>query len=123
MLVVDDEIDVAELFRQKFRREVRDGSIGLEFALSGEEALTVIPATDPPSVMLILSDINMPGMNGFQLLETVKTRWPQMPVMMISAYGDEESMARALQLGAEDLVAKPIDFATLKTRLLGLRED
>lgn len=120
ILVVDDETDVIDLFRQRFRRELRQGTIFLEFAHSGEEALALVGAVSPPQVMLILSDINMPGMSGLELLKAVKDRWQHLPVVMVTAYGDEKNRRLASELGAVDLIAKPIDFEALKARLKSL---
>jgi len=113
-LVVDDERDVEMLFRQKFRKEIRSGLIELEFAFSGQDALDRLQNTQPPDVMYIFSDINMPGMSGLEMLEKVKTEFPQIQVSMISAYGDDENYDRALKSGAKEFFTKPIDFETLK---------
>ena len=117
ILVVDDEPDVGELFKRKFRREMRDGEYALLFAGSGEEALTLLATDAGPKVMLILSDINMPGMSGIELLHESKMRWPDLPVAMITAYGDPESRQKALDAGAADFLTKPIDFADLKSKI------
>ncbi|HYD29520.1 MAG TPA: response regulator [Azospirillaceae bacterium] len=122
ILVVDDEQDVVDLFRQRFRRELRNGSVCLEFAHCAEDALVRVGEIERPRVMLILSDINMPGMSGLELLKSVKERWANLPVVMVTAYGDEENRRRATELGAEDLIAKPIDFDALKARLAALAE-
>ncbi|MGI4874797.1 MAG: response regulator [Janthinobacterium lividum] len=122
ILVVDDEPDVRTLFEQRFRREIRSGEFTFSFAYSGEEALTFL--TDHPSeVVLILSDINMPGMSGLELLRHVKSDPlppPPPQVMMITAYGDEQTREQAIQLGANDLLSKPLDFAALKEKLHAL---
>jgi two-component system, response regulator, stage 0 sporulation protein F len=117
ILVVDDEPDVAELFRQRFRREARQGTYVMHFAASGEEALALLSGGIEPSVAVILSDINMPGMDGLQLLGEIKRRFPDLPVMMVTAYGDDERRRRAGELGAAEFIAKPIDFDQLKTQL------
>ena len=117
ILVVDDEPDVAELFKRKFRRELRGENYVMNFAQSGEEALQILDAGIEPQVMLILSDINMPGMNGIDLLKESKARWPDLPVVMITAYGDPESRRRAYDGGAMDFVTKPIDFDELKRKI------
>jgi len=118
ILVVDDEKDMKTLFEQRFRREVRDGKVNFVFANSGEEALTYLHRHDHEAV-LILSDINMPGMTGLQLLEKIKLehKTPPPVVMMITAYGDEENYNRAMQLGADDFLTKPLDFFLLKDKL------
>lgn len=119
-LVVDDERDVEMLFRQKFRKEVRDGLLELEFAFSGSEALEILQSKQPPDVVYIFSDINMPGMTGFELLEEVKEQFPQIKVSMISAYGDHENYEKAINSGAKEFFTKPIDFDSLKQELYQL---
>ncbi|GAB2551077.1 response regulator [Spirosoma aerophilum] len=119
ILVVDDEIDVKDLFLQRFRREIRSAEFQLEFANSGEEALTYL-AGHTSEVILILSDINMPGMSGFELLRHIREDFQAPPppvVMMITAYGDPESQQQAVQLGANDFLTKPLDFTLLKQKL------
>jgi CheY-like chemotaxis protein len=120
ILIVDDEPDVADLFRQRFRREARDGTYVLHFAYSGEEALQKLDGEIEPQLIVILSDINMPGMDGLSLLERVKQRFPDLPVMMVTAYGDEERRRRASELGASHFLAKPVDFNHLKGQLAQL---
>ena len=117
ILVVDDEPDVAELFRQRFRREVRQGVYVLHFAGSGEEALEMLAEGIRPELIVILSDINMPGMDGLTLLGEIKRRWPELPVMMVTAYGDEERRGRATEHGAAEFITKPVDFEVLKRQL------
>ena len=117
ILVVDDEPDVAEMFRQRFRREVRQGTYVLHFALSGEEALDTLSNGVQPELIVILSDINMPGMDGLTLLREIKTRHPELPVMMVTAYGDDERRRSAAEAGASQFLAKPVDFASLKEQL------
>jgi YesN/AraC family two-component response regulator len=117
VMVVDDEADVRILFEQRFRKEVRDGRITFCFALSGEEALELLER-HPESVTLVLSDINMPGMNGLDLLKVVKAKHRRLKVFMITAYGDEEYHRRAYEYGCDDYFTKPIDFGVLKERLL-----
>ena len=117
ILIVDDEPDVAELFRQRFRREVRQGLYVLHFAGSGEEALERLDTGIRPELIVILSDINMPGMDGLALLREIKTRWADLPVMMVTAYGDDERRRRAGQHGAAEFITKPVDFEMLKERL------
>lgn len=117
ILVVDDEPDIAELFRQRFRREVRQGVYVLHFAGSGEEALAMLATGIRPELIVILSDINMPGMDGLTLLHAIKERWPELPVMMVTAYGDEERRRRARETGAAEFITKPVDFEFLKAQL------
>jgi CheY-like chemotaxis protein len=120
ILVVDDEPDVAELFRQRFRRETRQGSYVMHFAASGEQALDLLAGEIEPTLIVILSDINMPGMDGLQLLGEIKQRRPDLPVMMVTAYGDDERRRRAHELGAFEFITKPVDFDRLKERLCQL---
>jgi CheY-like chemotaxis protein len=117
ILVVDDEPDVAELFRQRFRREARQGTYVMHFANSGEGALQLLGEGIEPQLIVILSDINMPGMDGLQLLGEIKQRFPQLPVMMVTAYGDDERRRRASELGAFEFLTKPVDFDRLKEQL------
>ena len=117
ILVVDDEPDVADLFRQRFRREVRQGDYVMHFAVSGEQALERLSGEIQPTLVAVLSDINMPGMDGLTLLDEVKKRFPDLPVMMVTAYGDDERRRRASELGASEFLTKPVDFDRLKQRL------
>jgi len=117
ILIVDDEKDVETLFRQKFRKEVKNNSLELVFAFSGQEALDLLEKSDPPEVIYIFSDINMPGMTGLELLEKVKKRFPQIKVSMISAYGDTENYNKAISSGAKEFFTKPIDFDSLKKEI------
>jgi CheY-like chemotaxis protein len=117
ILIVDDEPDVAELFRQRFRRESRQGTYVLHFAGSGEEALEALGNEIEPELIVILSDINMPGMDGLTLLQRVKAAYPQLPVMMVTAYGDDERRRRASEYGAAEFITKPVDFDLLKRQL------
>ena len=117
ILVIDDEPDVAEMFRQRFRREVRQGTYVLHFAASGEEALDKLADGVRPKLIVILSDINMPGMDGLSLLREIKGRHPELPVMMVTAYGDDERRQRASESGAFEFIAKPVDFTVLKQQL------
>jgi CheY-like chemotaxis protein len=114
ILVVDDEPDVEELFRQQFRREIRAEKFTMEFAQSAAAALDRIGAAQDASLILILSDINMPGMSGLELLPKARAMRPDVPVIMITAYGDAETKRKALENGAEALLTKPIDFASLR---------
>jgi CheY-like chemotaxis protein len=117
ILIVDDEPDVAELFRQRFRREARQGTYVLHFAGSGEEALDKLANGVRPELIVILSDINMPGMDGLSLLREIKTQRPELPVMMVTAYGDDERRRRASEYGAAEFITKPVDFDFLKQQL------
>jgi CheY-like chemotaxis protein len=117
VLVVDDEPDVALLFRQHFRREVREGAYVMHFANSGEIALEQLTEGIEPTLIVILSDINMPGMDGLTLLGEIKKRFPDLPVMMVTAYGDDERRRRASDLGATEFLTKPVDFDRLKAQL------
>jgi len=117
ILAVDDETDVADLFRQHFRREVRQGQYVLHFACSGEDALDKLARGIEPQLIVILSDINMPGMDGITLLREIKERRPDLPVMMVTAYGDEERRRRASEYGAAEFITKPVDFDFLKAQL------
>ena len=117
ILVVDDESDVAELFRQRFRREVRQGTYAMHFANSGEKALERLTDGIEPTLIVILSDINMPGMDGLTLLREIKARRPDLPVMMVTAYGDNERRRVADELGATEFITKPVDFDLLKAQL------
>ncbi len=128
ILVVDDEPDVRILFEQRFRREIRSGEFEFSFAYSGEEALTYLH-DHHSEVVLILSDINMPGMSGLELLRQVRQQYPApVPppapvIMMLTAYGDQETHDQALALGANDFLTKPVDFAALKAKLLRLEPE
>jgi CheY-like chemotaxis protein len=117
IVVVDDERDVQALFEQRFRRETRRGAIELHFAFSGEEALKLLEHRGVAEIVLILSDINMPGMNGLELLKAIKQRYPVLKVYMVTAYGDEATHQRALAFGCDDYLTKPIDFTVLKQHL------
>ncbi len=118
ILVVDDEKDMQILFEQRFRREIKDKLVEFVFAFSGEEALTYLTKLDHEAV-LILSDINMPGMSGLELLRKIKEKFSEPPpvVMMITAYGDPENKKVAKELGADDFLTKPVDFTSLKVKL------
>jgi CheY-like chemotaxis protein len=123
ILVVDDEPDIAEMFRQRFRREARQGTYVLHFAGSGEEALDKLVEGVRPELIVILSDINMPGMDGLTLLREIKTRRPELPVMMVTAYGDDERRRQAEESGALQFLSKPVDFDFLKQQLRQLPTD
>ena len=117
ILVVDDEPDVELLFRQQFRRDLRAGRFTMEFTQSAPAALQCISDVADPSLILILSDINMPGMSGLELLPKAKAVRPDVPVIMITAYGDAETKRKALESGADALFTKPIDFISLRTEI------
>ncbi len=118
VLVVDDERDVQVLFEQRFRKEIRNNEMEFVFAFSGEEAITYLNGHEHEAV-LILSDINMPGMSGLELLKHIKQKYMKPPpiVMMITAYGDAENFNTAKELGADDFLTKPVDFTALKEKL------
>jgi CheY-like chemotaxis protein len=117
ILVVDDEADVETLFRQQFRHELKAGRFVLEFALSAIDALGLIEQARDVQLILILSDINMPGMSGLEMLPKVRDLRPDVPVIMITAYGDFETTRRALEGGAAALLIKPIDFSALRQEI------
>jgi len=119
ILIVDDEPDLPDLFRQRFRREVRHGQYVLHFAASGAEGLRRLVELGP-ELIVILSDINMPGMDGLELLREIKQRRPGLAVVMVTAYGDDERRRTAAELGAAAFLAKPVDFDQLKRRLAEL---
>ncbi len=117
VLVVDDECDVEALFRQQFRRELRAGRFVLDFARSGVEALRKMVEVDGNNLILLVSDINMPGMSGLDLLPRIKQARPDLPVLMITAYGDPDTRRVALDRGADGLLTKPIDFGALRAEI------
>ena len=117
ILVIDDEPDVAELFRQRFRRDTRQGTYVIHYAASGTEALDRLADEIEPTLLAVLSDINMPGMDGLELLDEIKERFPDLPVMMVTAYGDDERRRRAAEHGAAKFITKPVDFDQLKEQL------
>jgi CheY-like chemotaxis protein len=117
ILVVDDEPDVEVLFRQQFRHDLRAGRFTMDFAQSGDMALQRITDAAGAAIILILSDINMPGMSGLELLPKAKAMRPDVPIIMITAYGDAETKRKALENGAEALLTKPIDFGTLRSEI------
>jgi two-component system, chemotaxis family, chemotaxis protein CheY len=122
ILVVDDERDVKALFEQRFRKEMRDGEMTFAFAYSGEEALGYLNTLNHEAV-LILSDINMPGMSGLELLKQIKTHFEKPPpiVMMITAFGDDENYQQAMKLGADDFLTKPLNFTHLREKLKSVK--
>jgi CheY-like chemotaxis protein len=117
VLVVDDEPDVEALFRQQFRRDLRAQRFMMDFASSATDALSRVSATVGQSLILILSDINMPGMTGLEMLPKVKAMRPEVPVILITAYGDAATKRTALENGATGLLTKPIDFALLREEI------
>ena len=123
ILVVDDESDIQSLFEQRFRKDIRSGDILFAFASSGEQALEYLGQNMHNSV-LILSDINMPGMSGLELLKCIKQKYKIPPpyVMMLTAYGDAENYSTAMNLGADDFLTKPLDFTLLKEKLKNITE-
>ena len=117
VLVVDDEPDVEALFRQQFRRDLRAQRFVMDFASSAPDALARVGSTIEHSLILVLSDINMPGMTGLEMLPKIKEMRPEVPVIMITAYGDADTKRKALENGATDLLTKPIDFVTLRQKI------
>ena len=117
ILVVDDEPDVADLFRQQFRRDLRAERFAMEFAMSAPEALDKVASVKDVSLILILSDINMPGMSGLEMLPKMRAARPDVPVIMITAYGDADTFRKAMDLGAAGFLTKPIDFSALRAEI------
>jgi CheY-like chemotaxis protein len=117
VLVVDDEPDVEALFRQQFRRDLRAQRFVMDFASSAPDALARVGSTIEHSLILVLSDINMPGMTGLEMLPKIKEMRPEVPVIMITAYGDADTRRKALESGATDLLTKPIDFVILRREI------
>ena len=117
ILVVDDEPDVETLFRQQFRRELRAQRFVMEFASSAKDALARVAGPNEQSPVLILSDVNMPGMTGLEMLPRLKALHPEVPVIMIMAYGDLETRRKAIEEGAADLLSKPVDFTALRSEI------
>ena len=117
ILIVDDERDIEDLFKQKFRKEIRNQGLELVFAFSGQEALDVLGSENPPKVMYVFSDINMPGMSGLEMLAIAKDRFPQIKITMISAYGDSENYNKAMESGASGFFTKPVDFEALRKEI------
>ena len=120
VMVVDDEEDIQSLFKQKFRKEVKAGQIEFHFALSAKAALDYLESHKKASIVLILSDINMPGMDGLQLLRIIKDKFPAPKVFMITAYGDEINYQTAIAYGADDYITKPVNFDNLKNKIINL---
>ncbi len=117
ILVVDDESDIEMLFRQQFRRELREGRFVLDFALSAADALDKLAGAADKRLILLVSDINMPGMSGLDLLPRIKSQRPDLRVLMITAYGDANTRRVALERGADGILTKPVDFAVLRTEI------
>ena len=117
LLVVDDESDVQFLFQQKFRKEIKSGEMQIDFALNGRTALSLLESFENPNNYFILTDINMPGMTGIELLKEIKMKYPELKVFMITAYGDEQNFNAAKKLGADDYFTKPLQFDLLKSKL------
>lgn len=121
ILVVDDESDITFLFKQQFRKEIRASEFTFHFAHSGEQALEFLQKLDPFDIVLVLSDINMPGMSGLELLRHIRQKFPDLRVMMVTAYGDQKNHDEAVRSGASDFVTKPVDFTLLKEKILQLK--
>jgi CheY-like chemotaxis protein len=120
VLVVDDEVDVVWLFKQRFRRELKSGRLAMHFAHSGNDALEYLREGGAANVVFVLSDINMPGMTGLELLKTIKQDYADLSVHMITAYDDEKNFNTAMEFGADGFLNKPVDFDSLKQEVLGL---
>jgi CheY-like chemotaxis protein len=120
IMVVDDEHDVEQLFRQKFRKEMRDGLIDFHFTFCGEDALEYLNTANAADLVLILSDINMPGITGIELLRILKEKYSHLKVFMITAYDDKENYENAIKYGAEEYLTKPIDFERLKQDIFSI---
>lgn len=118
MLVVDDEGDVELLFLQRFRKEIRNGEVELNFAFNGVDALEYIKSLKPFDLVVVLTDINMPGMTGLELLKIIKTEYSDLRVMMVTAYGDEKNYNNAITIGADEFLTKPVDFGLLKDKIM-----
>ena len=122
MLIVDDERDVEILFSQRFRKEIRNGEVELNFAFNGNDALSYLQSLNPFDLVVVLSDINMPGMTGLELLKIIKTEYKDLRVMMITAYGDEKNYKNAISTGADDFLTKPVDFNMLKEKIMKFQQ-
>lgn len=123
ILVVDDERDIKLLFEQRFRKEIKSGRVAFLFAFSGEEACEYLRSNGSRNLNHILSDINMPGMNGLELLKWIKINYPDLKVAMITAYGDQNNYRQAMEYGCDDYLTKPIDFTHLKSKVLPLNQN
>jgi len=117
LLVVDDEIDVQFLFQQKFRKELKSGEMQISFAFNGHSALKMLESIENRTDYFILTDINMPEMTGLELLKEIKELYPELKVVVITAYGDEQNFNAAKNLGADDYFTKPLQFDLLKAKL------
>ena len=122
VLVVDDEEDVQWLFKQQFRKEIRSGLLNFHFAFSGEEAITFMRSGGDAHIVLVFSDINMPGMTGLDLLKNLREQYSELPIHMITAYGDDDNYSQAMQFGASGYLTKPIDFSELKKLIMELSQ-
>lgn len=120
IMVVDDERDVESLFRQKFRKDIREGNLDFHFTFSGEDALEYLNTAKAADLVLILSDINMPGINGIELLRILKEKYAHLKVFMITAYDDKDKFEKAIKYGAEEYFTKPIDFEKLRTEIFSI---
>lgn len=121
VLIVDDELDVEQLYRQRFRKEIKSGEIEMKFAFSANQAMEYIAQLAPMDIVLVLSDINMPGLTGFDLLKFIREKYSHLKVVMVSAYGDSDNMNKASSLGAAGFLVKPIDFTILKEKIFNLK--
>jgi CheY-like chemotaxis protein len=117
ILVVDDEEDVQSMFRQHFRHEIKNGDINLIFALNAKEAIRFLDELSPFDIFLVLSDINMPGMSGLEMVQIIKETWPELDIVMITAYANQENMEKSKLYGAREFLAKPLDFSLLRNIL------
>lgn len=122
ILVVDDERDVEALFTQRFRKEIKNRTVDIQFAFNGEDALHYLQTLNPFDVVLVLSDINMPGMTGLELLRIIKKEFKTLQVIMVTAYGDDNNYSNAINYGADDFVSKPVDFSLLKEKINSLTD-
>ena len=120
ILIVDDETDVEQLYRQRFRKEIKAGALELMFAFSATEAMSYLSKLAPMDLVLVLTDINMPGLTGFDLLKFIKEKYPHLKVVMVSAYGDQDNLNKATSLGASGFLTKPVDFVILKEKVLNI---
>ncbi len=123
IMIVDDEQDVELLFRQRFRKELQNGEFRFHFAFSGEDAMVYLRTLNPFDIVLVLSDINMPGMTGLELLRIIRKEFSTLKVMMVTAYGDENNFNQAMTIGANDFVTKPVDFTALKEKIIKLKNE
>ncbi|CAN5551401.1 response regulator [soil metagenome] len=117
IMIVDDEQDVELLFRQKFKKELKSGDFDFHFAFNGEDAVSYLRTLHPFDLVLVLSDINMPGMTGLELLRIIRNDFPKLRVMMVTAYGDDNNFSKAMEIGANDFLTKPVDFSLLKEKI------